>query len=41
MQGMEEIRAYNMKLLANILPLHVAQHFLQAQNKTDEVLAFI
>ena len=37
---MESLRAYNLKLLANILPLHVAEHFLQAQNKKDEVSLF-
>lgn len=34
---MESLRAYNMKLVANILPVHVAEHFLKAQNKKDEV----
>ena len=34
---MENMKAYNMKLLANILPMHVAQHFLRAQNSNDEV----
>ena len=34
---MESIRAYNMKLVSNILPMHVAQHFLKAQNEKDEV----
>lgn len=34
---MESLRAYNMKLVANILPLHVAEHFLKSQNNKDEV----
>lgn len=34
---MESIRAYNMRLVSNILPMHVAQHFLKAQNNKDEV----
>ena len=37
MQEMDSIRAYNMQLLANILPMHVAQHFLK-HNKKNEVL---
>ena len=36
-EEMESIRAYNMKLVSNILPMHVAQHFLKAQNEKDEV----
>lgn len=36
-EEMESLRKYNMKLVANILPVHVAEHFLKAQNKKDEV----
>ena len=33
---MEKICAYNMKLVSNILPLHVAEHFLKTRdNKSD------
>ncbi|XP_013407025.1 adenylate cyclase type 5 [Lingula anatina] len=39
-EEMENLRAYNMKLLANILPLHVAEHFLKSQNKKDEDLYY-
>ena len=34
---MESLRAYNLKLVANILPLHVAQHFLKRAANKDEV----
>ena len=34
---MESLRAYNLKLLANILPMYVAEHFLRNQNNKDEV----
>ena len=34
---MESLRAYNLKLLANILPMYVAEHFLKTQNSKDEV----
>jgi len=34
---MESLRAYNLKLVANILPLHVAKHFLRNAGKKDEV----
>ena len=36
----EEMRAlqeYNMKLVGNILPMHVAEHFLKTQMRKDEV----
>ena len=39
-EEMESLRAYNMKLVANILPVHVAEHFLKAQNKKDEDLYY-
>lgn len=35
-EEMERLRAYNMSLLANILPIHVAEHFLK-ENKKDTV----
>ncbi|XP_052245412.1 adenylate cyclase type 5-like isoform X2 [Dreissena polymorpha] len=35
-EEMESLRAYNLKLVANILPLHVAQHFLKNAGKKDE-----
>lgn len=35
---MESLRAYNLKLVANILPLHVAKHFLRHAGKKDEVV---
>lgn len=37
-EEMAALRTYNMKLVANILPLHVAEHFLKGQNKKDEDL---
>lgn len=33
---MEHLEAYNRKLLANILPVHVAEHFLSSTN-TEEL----
>lgn len=33
---MEHLEAYNRKLLANILPVHVAEHFLSSAN-TEEL----
>ncbi|XP_064647908.1 adenylate cyclase type 5-like [Lineus longissimus] len=39
-EEMESLRAYNMRLLANILPIHVAEHFLKAQVKKDEDLYY-
>lgn len=38
---MESLRAYNLKLVANILPLHVAKHFLRNAGKKDEVIIFL
>ncbi|CAC5379776.1 ADCY5 [Mytilus coruscus] len=37
-EQMESLRAYNLKLIANILPLHVAENFLKNQHKKDEDL---
>ncbi|XP_059161691.1 adenylate cyclase type 5-like isoform X2 [Physella acuta] len=31
----ENLREYNLKLLSNILPLHVAKHFLQMKDETN------
>ncbi|CAL1537656.1 unnamed protein product [Lymnaea stagnalis] len=31
----ENLREYNLKLLSNILPLHVAKHFLSMKNETN------
>ena len=35
---MESLRAYNLKLVANILPLNVAEHFLKKQVNKEEVV---
>lgn len=32
---MEHLQAYNRKLLANILPVHVAEHFMNMDKHTD------
>lgn len=32
---MEHLEAYNRKLLANILPVHVAEHFLSVDKPVD------
>jgi len=32
---MEHLQAYNRKLLANILPVHVAEHFMSADKHND------
>lgn len=32
---MEHLEAYNRKLLANILPVHVAEHFLNSDKNND------
>lgn len=32
---MEHLQAYNRKLLANILPVHVAEHFLSREKNID------
>ena len=37
---MESLRAYNLKLVANILPLNVAEHFLKKQVNKEEVIFF-
>ncbi len=34
---MENLQAYNRKLLANILPVHVADHFLRCDKNIDEI----
>ncbi|XP_068618932.1 adenylate cyclase type 6 [Battus philenor] len=36
-EDMEHLEAYNRKLLANILPEHVAQHFLRSDKNIDEL----
>ncbi|XP_069365120.1 adenylate cyclase type 6 [Maniola hyperantus] len=36
-EEMEHLEAYNRKLLANILPEHVAQHFLRSDKNIDEL----
>lgn len=36
---MEHLEAYNKKLLANILPVHVAEHFLNSDN--NDVIAWV
>ncbi|XP_048488772.1 adenylate cyclase type 6 isoform X2 [Plutella xylostella] len=36
-EDMEHLEAYNRKLLANILPEHVAQHFLNSEKNIDEL----
>jgi hypothetical protein len=37
---MEHLQAYNKKLLSNILPVHVAEHFLSV-DKNNDVSKFI
>lgn len=34
-EDMEHLEAYNRKLLANILPVHVAEHFLNTDKNND------
>ena len=34
---MRALQEYNMKLVGNILPMHVAEHFLKTQMRKDEV----
>lgn len=34
-EDMENLEAYNRKLLANILPVHVAEHFLNSEKSND------
>ncbi|XP_050309955.1 adenylate cyclase type 5 isoform X2 [Anthonomus grandis grandis] len=36
-EDMEHLEAYNRKLLANILPVHVAEHFLNTEKSNDEL----
>ncbi|KAG5867247.1 hypothetical protein JTB14_002406 [Gonioctena quinquepunctata] len=36
-EDMEHLEAYNRKLLANILPVHVAEHFLNSEKNNDEL----
>ncbi|XP_049822325.1 adenylate cyclase type 6 [Aethina tumida] len=36
-EDMEHLEAYNRKLLANILPIHVAEHFLNSEKNNDEL----
>lgn len=36
-EDMEHLEAYNRKLLANILPVHVAEHFLSGEKNNDEL----
>lgn len=39
-EEMESLRDYNLKLVGNILPMHVAEHFLKTVNKKDEDLYY-
>ena len=39
-EEMEHLQAYNRKLLANILPVHVAEHFM-SMDKHNDVTQFI
>ena len=34
-EEMEHLHAYNKKLLSNILPAHVAEHFLSGDKRND------
>ncbi|XP_055544586.1 adenylate cyclase type 6 [Wyeomyia smithii] len=36
-EDMEHLQAYNRKLLANILPVHVADHFLRREKNIEEI----
>lgn len=36
-EDMEHLQAYNRKLLANILPVHVAEHFLNREKNIDVI----
>jgi len=38
---MEHLEAYNRKLLANILPVHVAEHFLTLDKPVDVSNIFV
>lgn len=40
MEQMKNLKAYNLKLVCNILPLNVAEHFLKNQFKKDEDLYY-
>ena len=37
---MEHLQAYNKKLLSNILPVHVADHFLSVDKNNDVSFIF-
>ena len=37
---MEHLQAYNKKLLSNILPAHVADHFLRSGDKRNDVSSY-
>lgn len=37
---MEHLQAYNRKLLENILPVHVAEHFLSRDKNIDVIINF-
>ncbi|KAK3108058.1 hypothetical protein FSP39_000441 [Pinctada imbricata] len=39
-EQMDRLRAYNLKLVANILPLDVAKHFLHSQFKKDDEMYY-
>jgi hypothetical protein len=38
-EDMEHLQAYNHKLLGNILPVHVAEHFLSSDKHADVSVA--
>ena len=40
-EEMEHLQAYNKKLLSNILPVHVADHFLSGVIKNNDVRFFV
>ena len=40
-EEMEHLQAYNKKLLSNILPAHVADHFLRSGDKRNDVSTMI
>lgn len=40
-EDMEHLQAYNRKLLANILPVHVAEHFLSRDKNIDVSFATV
>jgi hypothetical protein len=39
-EEMEHLQAYNKKLLSNILPVHVAEHFLSVDKNNDVSIFF-